>query len=647
MCGITGYINTDFRPVRNTDRILKMLKVQKHRGPDDSGIRLFSLLSPSSAEASCKVPESVKSNFEGVLGFNRLSILDLSRNGHQPMVSPDNNVILALNGEIYNAFDFRKELTEGGYRFRSTTDTEIVLALYMKYGFEGVLERLNGMFAIVIIDLLRRELYITRDRFGIKPLYYVLNNSLLAFSSELKSFAFLEDFAFTLNTEKLDEYLLFRNNLSGTLFAGVESLEPGHYLFYKSGQEVIRRRYFDVNDYSRSNRSGTLNSFGSELREWLDKSVRSQLMSDVKLGCQLSGGIDSSLVTWLANRNSEKGSFESVSIVFNNKLFSEESFIDRVTDTLGIKSHKFLLDNEYYLDNLEKATWHLESPLNHPNTVAIYKLSQSAKNYVTVLLSGEGADEVFGGYKRFYDIQYPFSTNKLLIELNRNMNNPSELLRYLDNRQRAIMSTAYMTPFLAGRLKRGFSRERASSDRLVLYDTLSGSRFDKQVKYEMKTFLPDLLIRQDKMSMAHSIENRVPFLDNEVVEKAFSIPEHFLLLRNSPYGKNTEKYLLKKMTAATFGDAFAFRKKMGFGIPVKDFFSDVKFREYMNDHVLPGIKHRGLFTYNLVSGWFGNIKALKYTEMEALWVMISFEIWASVYLDKGHEDRYTQFQGFI
>lgn len=642
MCGITGYINTDFRPVRNTDRILKMLKVQKHRGPDDSGIRLFSLLSASSAEVSCLTPESIDADFEGVLGFNRLSILDLSMNGHQPMLNPDNNVIIALNGEIYNAFDFRNELQNWGYKFRSATDTEIVLALYLRHGFEGMLERLNGMFALIVIDLRSRELYIARDRFGIKPLYYIMNDRVLAFSSELKSFAFLEDFEFTLNTAKLDEYLLFRNNLSGTLFEGLESLEPGHYLNYRSGKELIKCRYYDVNDYSRSKRSGTLDSFGTEVREWLDKSVRSQLVSDVKLGCQLSGGIDSSLVTWLANTNAKNGSFESVSIVFKNKLFSEESYIDRVTETLGIKSHKFLLDNEYYLDNLGKATWHLESPLNHPNTVAVYKLSQRAKDYVTVLLSGEGADEVFGGYKRFYDIQYPFSVNRLLTELNRNLNNPSEVFRYfLDNRQRAIMSNAYMTPFLAGRLMRNFSRDRAISDRLALYNTLSGSGFDKQIKYEMKTFLPDLLIRQDKMSMAHSIENRVPFLDNEVVNGAFSIPEQFLMLRDSSIGKNTEKYLLKKMTAAVFGEDFAFRKKMGFGIPVKEFFSDEKFREYMNDQVLPGIRHRGLFSYKLVSGWFENIKTLKYTEMEALWIVISFEIWAAIYLDKCYVNSYT------
>ena len=643
MCGIAGYINVDNRPVMSTDQIIRMLNVQKHRGPDDSGIRLFSLLSGSSAEVSCLTPESVDGNFEAVLGFNRLSILDLSMNGHQPMVSPDNNVIIALNGEIYNAFDFRKELQDWGYKFRSVTDTEIVLALYLKHGFEGMLELLNGMFALIVIDLRNRELYIARDRFGIKPLYYVLNDRLLAFSSELKSFDFLEDFSFVLNSEKLDEFLLFRSNINGTLLSGIELLEPGNYLIYKAGHKVVKRQYFDLNNYCRSNRPGSLDSFSDELKEWLDRSVRSQLVSDVKLGCQLSGGIDSSLVTWLASSNTEKGRLESVSIVFKNKLFSEESYIDRVTETLGIKSHKFLLDNEYYLNNLEKATWHLESPLNHPNTVAIYKLSQSAKDYVTVLLSGEGADEVFGGYKRFYDIQYPFSVKRMLIELNRNLNSPSELFRYcFDNRQRAIMSNAYMTPYLAGRLKRGFSRERALSDRLVLYDTLSGSRFDKQVKYEMSSFLPDLLIRQDKMSMAHSIENRVPFLDNEVVKGAFSIPEEFIMMRKSPYGGNSEKYLLKKITAATFGDDFAFRDKMGFGIPVKEFFSDVKFKEYLNDLVLPGIKQRGLFAYNLVSEWPGDIKTLKYTEIEALWIMISFEIWAAVYLDNKYENRYTQ-----
>jgi asparagine synthase (glutamine-hydrolysing) len=263
-------------------------------------------------------------------------------------------------------------------------------------------------------------------------------------------------------------------------------------------------------------------------------------MSDVKLGCQLSGGIDSSLVTWLANIESSKGNFEAVSIVFSNGRFSEEKYINYVTERLGITSHKFLLDSDYYFENFERACWHLETPINHPNTIAIYKLSQHAKDYVTVLLSGEGADEVFGGYERFHDIIYPFKPRKLLNELRVNVMNPKEVIKsYFDLKLRPIMATTFIRPLLARKLINNFSKERATEGRISLYNSLSGSLFDKQVKYEMLSYLPDLLIRQDKMSMAHSIENRVPFLDNEVVENSFSIPEKYLLLKKSPEGYNT------------------------------------------------------------------------------------------------------------
>ncbi len=637
MCGIAGYINLNSKPIRDTSCIISMLEVQKHRGPDDSGIRAFSLKSGESAELEINEPGTIKGIFEGVLGFNRLSILDLSFNGHQPMVSPDKKVFLNLNGEIYNAFDYKNELEQWGYSFKSTTDTEIVLALYLKYGFEGMLKHLNGMFAIVVADLRKNEIFITRDRFGIKPMYYILTDETFAFSSELKSFRYIDDFNFSLAEEQLDEFLLFRNNLRGTLFRNIQSLDPGYYLSYTHGKSLVRKRFFDLNNYSRSHDlSLDMGTYGEKLEGWLNRSVKSQLMSDVKLGCQLSGGIDSSIVTWLANRNSDKGKFEAVSIIFNDLRFNEEKFINRVKDTLAITAHKFLLDSDYYLDNIERATWHLEAPINHPNTVAIYKLSQRAKEYVTVLLSGEGADEVFGGYDRFYNISYPFRSRKMLHEIKKNLKHPFKLADYFDHKYRAVMATAFMTPNLARKLWKGFSENGAIGERRLLYESLSGSLFDRQVKYEMHSYLPDLLIRQDKMSMAHSIENRVPFLDNEVVENAFTIPEKYLLLRKSPEGYNTEKYLLKKMTADTFGHDFAFRDKMGFGIPLREFFLNNKFAEYLNNKILPGIRERGLFNYELTFDWLSNISNLKYYELEALWVVISFEIWASVYLDSRH-----------
>lgn len=611
-----------------------MLKVQKHRGPDDSGIRVFSLSSGQSLEMGIKEPEVLEGRFEGVLGFNRLSILDLSENGHQPMVSHDGRVLLMLNGELYNAFDFKKELIGWGYNFKSTTDTEVALALYLKYGFMGMLERLNGMFAIVVVDLGKKELFIARDRFGIKPMYFVNTNHTFAFSSELKSFRYLDGFEFKLDENQLDEYLIFRNNLRGTLYKGINSLVPGHYISITQTRGYVITRYFDINNYTRTTGlSGNIDSYFPKLEEWLGKSVRSQLMSDVKLGCQLSGGIDSTLVTWLANRDSSKGSFESVSIVFNDPRFSEEKYIDIVSERLGIKSHKFLLDSDYYLDNIETATWHLETPINHPNTVAIYKLSQRAKEHVTVLLSGEGADEVFGGYTRFYELSYPYKPRRLLHQFKYNFRNPSVFSAYFDQDYRAVMATSFMSHATASQLKENFRGMEALELRKSLYRSLSGSLFDRQVKYELLSYLPDLLIRQDKMSMAHSIENRVPFLDNDVVEKSFSIPERFLVLRHSAEGNNTEKYLLKRLTAEKFGKDFAFRNKMGFGIPIREFFLNSRFSQYFNDKVMPGIKKRGLFSDSIASGWYKNIKNLTYKELEALWVIVSFEIWASIYLD--------------
>jgi len=641
MCGITGYINLIDKSIKETATILNMLRIQKHRGPDDSGVRAFSLISGKSLKLDPNEPSKIDQRFEGIIGFNRLSILDLSMNGHQPMVSPDQKVILTLNGEIYNAFDYKDKLQQWGFNFRSTTDTEIILALYLKYGFESMVSRLNGMFAIVIVDLRKREIFITRDRFGIKPLYYIFNNDIFAFSSELKSFGCIQNSCFQLNEEKLDEYMLFRNNIFGTLYKNIRTVIPGTYLSFKNESGLILKRYFNINEYSRSNEVNGIDNCINKLEKWLSQSVKSQLMSDVKLGCQLSGGIDSTLVTWLANKESQKGRFEAVSIIFNDPRFNEEQYINSVASNLSITSHKFLLEPDYYMTNLEKVTWHLEAPVNHPNTIAIYKLSQKAKEYVTVLLSGEGADEIFGGYDRFYRIKYPFHLKRVLHEAQISLRHPFNLIKYCDKEHRAVMTTAYMRPEAARILRSDFSEERALQDRKAIYHSLSGSTFDRQIKYEVLSFLPDLLIRQDKMSMAHSIENRVPFLDNNIVENSFTISEDLLLLRKSPEGNNTEKYLLKKMAAGTFGDDFAFRKKMGFGIPVREFLGNDKHRDYLYDKVLHGIKERGLFNFKTISNWIANIDRIKSYELEALWVILSFEIWASLYLDMNYENCHT------
>ena len=436
--------------------------------------------------------------------------------------------------------------------------------------------------------------------------------------------------------------MLFRFNVKDTLFKGIKSLEPGHYLTYTYNYGLKDKEYFNVNEFSRNEYlSKSFKTCETELENWLDESVQRQLMSDVKLGCQLSGGIDSSLVTYFANNNSSKGQFESVSVVFNDHRFSEERYIDRVNNQLNIEGHKFILDSSYYLQNIEKATWHFEAPINHRNTIGIYLLSQSAKKFVTVLLSGEGADEVFGGYSRYYDIAYPFLNKKLLSEIKKNLASPHKLMAYFNPINRAIMATAFMEPNVAKQILPSFNSTHAIKSRKALYKKLSGTAFDKQVKYEIQTYLPELLIRQDKMSMAHSIENRVPFLDNEIVANSFTIPSKYLLMRKSDEGYNTEKYLLKKIAESKFDRDFSFRNKMGFGIPVKEYFKNVAFQQYLNDKILPSIKQRGIMNSTLIAKWIANIPTLNFREMESLWITITFEIWASIYLDLKHENWNT------
>lgn len=623
MCGIAGYYYKRGKKITETHLILDILRGQRHRGPDDSGVRFFSLTDVDSRECPANEAIHLHQPFQGVLGFNRLSILDLSPNGHQPMCSPDEKVILCLNGEIYNAFDFKDELIADGIRFKSTSDTEVVLYLYMKYGFDRMVKRLNGMFAVVVVDLRQQKMFFARDRFGIKPLYFFERAEMFAFASEIKGFLPIPEFKAQLNRDLLDEYLLFRNTLNQSLFRNVESLEPGTYRVYTplSGFETIR--YFDIESYRRNGSGGR--SFG--IGETLRQSVKRQLMSDVKLGCQLSGGVDSSLVTYFAKEIKKDDLLETVSIVMDDPRFSEEPYMDHVTSRLGLVSHKFRLDEHYYLNSFQKAAWHFEGPLNHPNTIGIYLLSQRAKEFVTVLLSGEGADEVFGGYRRFAEVNHPFHLRSLLGGLRRNQAEPFAFLsRHLSESTRAIMGSAFMTPSIAGKVKPGFKLDDALRRRRKIYNDLSGSPFDRQVKYEIKTYLPDLLARQDKMSMAHSIENRVPFLDNELVEHAFAIAETDII--TSGHSEENIKIALKNLAAGVFGRPFAFRAKQGFGIPLRAFFLDSKFSEYLNDHIVPGIEKRRIFNAPVVGQWVRDIGRISTAELDALWIMVSFEAWA-------------------
>jgi asparagine synthase (glutamine-hydrolysing) len=403
MCGFAGYfLKNNFES--NSKTILNMLELQRHRGPDDSGILGIHTTQKTLEELDAQSPNDFLSAPNLIFGFNRLSILDLSPAGHQPMTNKEAQVALMMNGEVYNAFDYKPELEAKGYLFKGHSDTEVVLNLYLEYGLEGMLKRLNGMFAIAIYDGREKALFLIRDRVGIKPLYVLQENNRISFSSEMKSFKALPDFRFELDESKLSEFLLFRNAINNTLFKNIVNIEPGSYWRIDSEAGVAIKVYYNLRNEGGNN--SQLNK--AELETALRNSVKRQMISDVKLGCQLSGGVDSSLVTAFAAETLNEGALETVSIVFDEKNFSEKKYIDKVAEQYKLKSHQFTLDATAYLNLIDEAIWHFEQPLNHPNTIGIKLLSREAKKHVTVLLSGEGADEALAGYSRFLPTKSSF-----------------------------------------------------------------------------------------------------------------------------------------------------------------------------------------------------------------------------------------------
>lgn len=625
MCGFTGYFET--KSNGDGHQINEMLMLQKHRGPDDSG---FAAVDFEKSEIfEYRDHKSIEGLSKGalIIGFNRLSILDVSENGHQPMLNEENDVVFMMNGEVYNAFDYKEELENLGYTFKGGSDSEVVFKLYLQYGIQGMLERLNGMFAIFIHDSRENKSYLVRDRFGIKPLYVLDRKGGLAFSSEIKSFKALSDFSFELDENQLHEFLLFRNVINKTLFKNIRNIDPGTYLEIDSKGEIREFRFHQIDHLKEGNlRNKEAKEF---LEQALEEGVNRQMISDVKLGCQLSGGVDSSLVTSFASNVLKEGQLESVSIVFDDERFSEKDYIDQVTSKLDIQSHQYKLSKKFYINHLRKATWHFEQPLNHPNTIGIYLLSQEAKKDLTVLLSGEGADEILAGYSRFKSLlNSPFNFKTIASFLSRNNWSFGLLFRAIFNAEnRLILSSSFGSPYGAKKLWKRFDLKEALKQRKRIYRQLSGNALTRHRKYEIVTYIPDLLMRQDKMSMAQSIENRVPFLDNEVVEAVFQIDSSELI-------KNGQaKNILKEICAERFNHEFAYRKKMGFSIPLNEFLSDSVFLKDWNQSLLPSIEKRGIFKLPFKQLNKQTVSKMNQKQVENLWMVASFEIWAQEYLD--------------
>ena len=601
MCGIAGFVNLDGAPA-DAEVLGAMTDTIRHRGPDDRGTLCLSLRGGVADTA---------------LGFQRLKILDLSARGHQPMTSPDGATALLFNGQVYDAFDHRAALERDGYRFRTATDTEVVLALYERDGLERMLERLDGMFAIVIADTRRGLLHLVRDRLGIKPLYWTQHGTTVLFASEAKAFLAYPGFRAEIDPGEIDELLAFRYVAGeASLLRGVRHIPPGHRLTI-TPDGVRHSRYWSIPDDPDKLRLSRDDAV-DRLEQLLDRSVRSQLRSDVNVGCQLSGGVDSSLVTVLAgsHRRHDLGAF---SIVFDEPRFSEEQWIVTAAGAAHADSHRFVFDESAFMAALQTASWHMDQPVSHPNSLALWLLAARSREHVTVLLSGEGADELFGGYRRFADA--PRAPEGSVPP-----HRPDPVNAF-------IRASQFHSEARLVKLRPGANLRPALEKRRALFEEGRGGYLSNCLKYEMRTHLVDVLMRQDKMMMAHGVENRVPFLDRRVIEFARALPAEHLVGLSSSAGAPVTKAVVKDLARRRFSAAFVDRRKSAFSLPLAQYFRSSPFVALMEEQLLPGMASRGLVDVGVVRRWWRRALSAPHTT-EAFWIVVALELWAEQFVDR-------------
>ncbi|MFC1462234.1 asparagine synthase (glutamine-hydrolyzing) [Verrucomicrobiota bacterium] len=548
MCGIFGILGFEEGQI---DRARKALHSLKPRGPDQWGEWYDS---------------------KTYLGHRRLSIIDLSEDGRQPMAA--GGVVIAVNGEIYNFVQLREQLS-GEYEFRSESDSEVVLHGYREWGIDGLLRRLDGMYAMAIYDKAENQLYLVRDRYGKKPMYYSQANGRVLFASEIKAMLEFDDRLRVFSYDGIRRWIYHRgSHCSGTIFHNVHKLRPGTYLRAKGGK-ISETRYYDSLDESRE--WAEPDAVG-RLEDLLDRAVAKRLVSDVPIGLQLSGGVDSSLIGHFLRRH-HSGEMHTFSIGFGEpeyQQYSEEKYARFAADKLGFTHHQLNITMGDAVQAYEKAVYLCDGMLDFPNTIPIHLLSLYAKDYVTVMITGEGADELFGGYTKFRTVealQHPRPWSKAV---------PDVAIRLLGNgRLRRYARAMYLAKKYGGSTREIldslncyihpdtftaiFGRRDFSLYDEIPYDRISQLPFFRQaIIVDHKTYLFSVLDRQDRASMGAAIESRLPFMDQDLVAQCMSLPKQYL------YDSRENKRLLKTLCAEVFGSRFTYRRKMGFPLPLND-----------------------------------------------------------------------------
>lgn len=617
MCGIAGIISTNEKAVTFAE-LRHMCAAMIHRGPDDEGLYVDDHIG---------------------LGMRRLSIIDLNT-GSQPVHNEDGSIWVVLNGEIYNYQELRSDLQKRGHIFYTRSDTEVIVHLYEEFNIDCV-TRLRGMFAFAVWNGRSNTLMLARDRLGIKPMYYTDVGGRFAFASELKVLMQIPELEHRLNLRAINHLVHFLTTPANeSIIAGVGKLEPGNILTISTNGIVHRQRYWDAHfepDYSKSEAD-----FIARLRELLEESVRLHMVSDVPVGAFLSGGIDSSAVVAAMAKISTKP-LQTFSIGFHERDFNELDHAREVARHFHTQHHELVVDPDIEA-MLEDLTWYMDEPFGDPSSIPTYLISKMASRQVTVILSGDGGDELFAGYdkyvvesreRRVAPFAAPLRTllHSIAMAMPTGASGRNFLHHFsLAGVDRYLDALAFYRPDECGRLFRPevydqlFSQDAVTSATALLQHA-EGHWLSSLQYFDLHRYLPlDILTKVDRMSMAHSIEARVPLLDHKLVEFAGSIPPS-LKLR-----KGRTKHIFKQAMAGILPDSIINRKKQGFAVPLKDWFRG-PLSEYLRDHLLSErCRRRGIFNTAYIEKLITLHDQGRPLDLQ-LWTLLSIELWCRLFLD--------------
>jgi asparagine synthase (glutamine-hydrolysing) len=630
MCGICGVCY--FHPQRDVhlDVLKAMNRQLTHRGPDDEGYY---------------------SDRAVGLAMRRLSIIDL-RTGHQPIANEDNSVWIVFNGEIYNHNELRVSLEQKGHRYRTHSDTETIVHLYEEYGRDCV-RYLRGMFAFVIWDAKRRLLFGARDRLGIKPFYYLHNSEFLLFGSEIKAILAHPGVRPELNRAVLPEYLAF-GYLAGpeTMFGGIQKLPPGHTLEASESGHLEIRPYWDLPHEDQVG-LGSSNDYAESYAQMLEKSVESHLMSDVPLGVFLSGGVDSSLVAALTTKL-RKEPIETFSVGYEETAYSELPYAQIVAKHLNSAHREIRVTRDEFFRALPKLIWHEDEPLAWPSSVSLYFVARLARERVKVVLTGEGSDETLGGYARYtwtiWNARLGAAYRAVSPEIFRRMvRDGIEGSRFIGagarrrlehsflGRDSSSWTSLYFDNFFAAfsateqaqLLSDEVLRDSASpyQGSLQFWRKSQGDLLERMLYTDIKTYLVELCMKQDQMSMAASIESRVPFLDHVLVEFASRIPAKFKT-------RGLEgKLVLKKKARDLLPESIIHRKKMGFPTPFGSWLLGPQLQSIEDTLLESRSLERKLFKPEAIGKLFQEHRAHHRDHTDRIWRLLNLELWHRVFVD--------------